>query len=307
MKKPHVNKLRMLDAFLSQLDTAAEPVNQLPNFSDYAEELSALVTGVGTYYRQQLENSLGISEDKRIRRSALKISTGELVKRCRAYAVNSNDYTRFGAINMPVSRMNMMPQTQLNEYCSMVVQLCTDNLELLADYGVTQAMIDAATADREAYRQIMPEVKVAIAKRTTATAGIAGSFEQLAVLLQQMDQPVAVTSESYPEFYKSYKSLRKVDNLKGRSSSSQNTGISGTVVNLSTGLTQEGVTMTVVGANLVTLTDNLGFYSFKLSKAGIYSVSAYLKGFETVVDDDVEVTEGNMTTADFNLEPATTE
>jgi len=36
-------------------------------------------------------------------------------------------------------------------------------------------------------------------------------------------------------------------------------------------------------------------------------VSAYLKGFETVVEEDVEVTEGSMTTADFNLEPATTE
>jgi len=307
MIKHHINKLRMLDAFLSQLNTSAAPLNQLPNFSDYAEELGALVTGVGTLHRQQLENSLGISEDKRIRREALVTSIGELVKRCSAYAANSNDYTRFGAINMPVSRMNRMSQNLLYEFTGKVIQLCTENLELLAAYGVTQDMADGATANREAYRQIMPEVKVAIAKRRTATVAIAGSFKQIAVLLKKMDQLVALTSESYPDFYKSYKNLRRVDHLKGRSSGSQNTGICGTVVNLETGLNQEGVTMTVVGANLTTLTDSEGYYSFKLSKAGTYAVSAYLKGYTAVVDDDVEVAEGSMTTADFNLEPATTE
>jgi len=114
-----------------------------------------------------------------------------------------------------------------------------------------------------------------------------------------------ICSSSDPLFYQEYKNLRVIDDLKRKSqiNGDSDMGITGTVTNMETGLKQPGVLVSIEGSNATALTDAEGNYTLTLSEAGNYTLTAKLKGHNDYEEDEIEVTPGELTVVDFDMEP----
>ena len=131
-------------------------------------------------------------------------------------------------------------------------------------------------------------------------------FKDCNKILKENFDPFAIfVSETYPEFYREYGLLRVGG---GRKKSAKNTDaeqgeISGTVLDSNTGLPIEGVTVTIPGYDLVTTTDEDGYYIFSDLLTGSYRIRCSCQGYQVPAEQTAEITLAiTAVDVDFTLE-----
>jgi hypothetical protein len=135
-------------------------------------------------------------------------------------------------------------------------------------------------------------------------------FKDCNKLLKENFDPFAIfVSEIYPEFFREYSLLRVgAGRRKSTNSSNAELGeISGTVTESNTGLPLQGVTVTIPGHDLVTLTDEDGYYLFEDLVTGTYRITCSLAGYQIPGEQKVEI-KVDITSfdVDFSLEAVET-
>ena len=90
------------------------------------------------------------------------------------------------------------------------------------------------------------------------------------------------------------------------SSLAQNNFIRGKIIDNETGETLIGVTVRVAGTNTGTISDFDGNYSLSLNP-GVYSIRVSYISYQSQTRNDIEVEEGNVTIANFNLDEEITQ
>ena len=82
-------------------------------------------------------------------------------------------------------------------------------LPSLADFGVTQAKLNAFSKKIEAFRQTHPAPRQRVNSSSSATKQLSGLFQELSALLSnRADRLLVPFQESVPEFYNEYQSAR---------------------------------------------------------------------------------------------------
>ena len=92
-------------------------------------------------------------------------------------------------------------------------EAATTVLASLADYGVTQAKLNAFSKKIEAFRKAHPAPRQRVNSSSAATVQLSQLFPQLTELLRnRVDRLLVQFRESAPEFYNEYQSARTVVN-----------------------------------------------------------------------------------------------
>lgn len=305
MLKRFVNKHRMLISVLDFLDKNESKLTFAPAIDTNVDNLQAIMYNIGTMEEAQLSTTKGYTETKEAHKLVAIRGILEIIKRAKAYAIVIEDQILKNEVNFSYSRLSDMPQDSLITACNKVVGACKARLAEMADYGLTQKMLDDMGPALEAYAAALPGAKRVIANRKTATAELKKLFADADNTLRKLDALMAICSTSDPLFYQEYKNLRVIDDLKRKSQTNGDSdmGITGTVTNMETGLKQPGVLVSIEGSNATALTDAEGNYTLTLSEAGIYALKAELKGHDDYEEDEIEVTPGELTVVDFDMEP----
>ena len=90
-------------------------------------------------------------------------------------------------------------------------EIATAVLPSLADFGVTQAKLNAFSKKIEAFRKAHPAPRQRVNSSSSATKQLAEQFAELNVLLRKRaDRLLVQFRESAPEFYNEYQSARTV-------------------------------------------------------------------------------------------------
>lgn len=279
-------------------------LNFVPAMGGLITSFTDLTTQIGMTHEAQLVDSKGHTLAKEVLRQNLLSASIDLIKRVKAYSSISENYALIDDVNYSWSDLNILAQNNLSDISHKIIQVCTANMTVLAEYGVDQSLLDEAIEKLTAFNESLPEVKKVIAGRKVATSEIVVRFAEADRILKKIDALMEIISSSDAFFYQEYKNLRMIDDLRRKQKSHNHSmGITGVVVNLITGLKQPGVTVSVAGTNINTLTDSEGKYSIELTEPGIYSLKAVLKGFAESNEDDVEVETGKITEVDFDIEP----
>ncbi|PKO95676.1 MAG: hypothetical protein CVU14_11370 [Bacteroidetes bacterium HGW-Bacteroidetes-9] len=305
MKKTMINKHRMLVAVLDFLDKNESKLTFAPALLGYVDSAQDTLARIGSTQEAQLSSSEGYTQTKEAIQQQVIGSMLDIIRRAKAFAFVTNDLILKQAVNYTYNKLNKLPQDSLIDVCNKIVSDCKPKVDLMADYGLTPAMLEAIEPELAAYAAALPGTKQVIASRKTATAELKVLFAEVDHTFKRIDALMDIISAADPLFYQEYKNLRVIDDLRRKSSSNgvKTTGIAGVVSNLETGLKQAGVLVSVVGTNFSTLTDAEGNYTLSLKEAGVYSLKAELKGYNDYEEEDIEVNQGEMTTVDFDMEP----
>lgn len=154
---------------------------------------------------------------------------------------------------------------------------------------------------------ILTETRNQLNDRKASRKELVSLFKDCNKILKENFDPFAIfVSETFPEFYREYSLLRVGG---GRKKSSKNVDaeqgeISGIVLDSNTGLPVEGATVSIPEYDLVTVTDEDGYYIFSDLLTGSYRINCSCQRYQVPAEIAAEITL-NITSvdADFNLEP----
>lgn len=304
MNKKLINKRRMLVVVSDFLQKNPEKLTFVPAMSGFVSSFMDITNQIGTTHEAQLSFSKGLTLAKEDLRQALLANMNDIVKRIKAFTVVTGNHALLTDADYTRTDLYKMPQNTLSDACHKMIQICGIHLTELTEYGITQVMLDDTNDKLTAYTNVLPETKKVIAGRKVATQELKNKFEEADKILKKIDALIEIISQSEPEFYQGYKNLRLIDDLRRKQKSrTMDTGISGIALNLATGLKQPGVKVSIIGTNITTLTDAEGKYNLAFTEPGYYSLKAELKGFDEVLEEDIEVETGSITEVDFDMEP----
>ena len=304
MNKKMINKRRMLVVVSDFLQKNPEKLTFVPAMGGFVSSFLDITNQIGTTHEAQLSFSKGLTLAKEELRQTLLAGMLDIVKRIKAFTVVTGNHALLTDADYSWSDLYNLPQNSLSDACHKILQVCGNHLTELADYGITQVMIDETNDKLAAYISVLPETKKVIAGRKVATQELKNKFDEADKMLKKIDALIEIISESEPTFYQGYKNLRMIDDLRRKQKSkTQDTGVTGIALNLTTGLKQPGVKISVIGTNITALTDAEGKYSLALTEPGTYTLKAELKGFAEAIEEEVEVESGSITEVDFDMEP----
>lgn len=297
------NKKRMIETVTDKLEKNNDKLSVVPVLPAFVLELRQKIDQINSTHEVQLGGSEGFTQTKKDLREKLTTGLLAIINRAKTYALVTNDQLLKSTVNYAAYQLEVMSQENFASLADRILNACASHINDLKDYGLTEQMISETRADHAAYVAAKTGPKQAIVTRKSATSGLVILFSEADEVLVKIDAMMEIVRETEPALYADYKSLRMIDNLRGKSKPGNpgETGISGTVGNMETGDDLPGVKVSIAGTSYSTTTDTNGNYSFALP-AGTYTLTASLSGFADYTEEDIDVTEGEYAEVDFDME-----
>jgi len=184
-----------------------------------------------------------------------------------------------------------------------------DAIELFAEdadgFGFTAEEIALFRTVVTTYGTILAETGNQLNDRKAGRIELASLFKDCNKILKENFDPFAIfVSEIYPEFYREY-SLLRVGGGRRKSYpaiDAEQGEISGTAFDSNTNLPLAGVTVSIPDHNLITETDEDGFYLFSELVTGTYRITCSFQGYQVPVEQTAALTaDAGTVDVDFGL------
>lgn len=266
------------------------------NSERIGELISALINPLANVYRPKTENV------QNLRNELLRMAgLGILI------AKRHNDVILKASMKQYCRMSYKAASYQLSDISIQVADILNGYLDDGAILGFTADEVTAFRSLAGDVAAMIDETRFQLTERRRCREEIRDLIRSCtAIIAEEIDPFVKYVSTSYPEFVLEYKVAKR------GSSKRKNNGetivkpgeISGTIADSSTGEALEGVTVDIVALNLVTETDEDGYYAFEGLPAGTHRVSCHINGYEVPEAQVVTIGEGESKPADFGLMPA---
>jgi len=192
-----------------------------------------------------------------------------------------------------------------------ISMLVADAIELYkidaVSFGFTDEEIELFRTVVTSYGTILSDTDNQLNDRKASRTELVTLIKDCNKILKEQFDPFAnFVSEQYPDYFREYSLLRVGPSRKKTTNVSlaELGEISGTVYDSVTNLPLEGVTVTIPGFDLVTVTDEDGYYLFGDLLIGAYRLKCSFNGYQVPADQTAKIT-ADITTVDvdFSLVP----
>lgn len=230
MKNLQGNKLSMYLVVRDYMKANAEVLNPLPNFATNQAIFENAIMQIQASGEEQNYNKTGIAGGKHLLRQTLITLAADTSRKLSAYAKFNNDQKLLKEIKYNESSLRRRADINLRDAVMGLYDRVQPIVNLLGDYGITEATQTNLLNAIDAYSAAMPKTRLAIAEKKQSTAHLTALFQTAETALKNIDTAVGIVRLSQVDFYNGYKSARKVVSA-GRSSYS----VKGVVIDASTG------------------------------------------------------------------------
>ena len=180
----------------------------LPALAAASEDLDELLDEIEAQSRKQQARS-GVSLEKAAALQALGEAAFETASAVHACAVAGGNPELAGKVDFGRTELSRGADKTILNRAEDIHESATAVLDSLADYGVTQARLNALDKKIEAFRKAHPTPRLRVNASSAATKQLSKLFPQLAALLRnRVDRLLVQFKESAPEFFNEYRSAR---------------------------------------------------------------------------------------------------
>lgn len=216
MTSNQVSNLGMGAVTESFLDANAITTALLPGFLTYFAPLKSGIKQIQTIHEQQELSKKGITANKNRLRVTLTTQALDIERRVVAYATNTNNNALLGEVSFTESDLKKCPNMVLKDRCQVIYNCASSNATALEEYGVTGRGLNYLQSCIDNFNTAIPATRLGIADKKKATNQLSDLFDSMAANLDKIDTLVEMVKISHPDFYKEYKSVRKIiDTSKG--------------------------------------------------------------------------------------------
>lgn len=183
---------------------------ELPSFANLVVNFNGNCVAIDNLVAMQGIDKSGLKDNKEIQRNALIVITLDVSKRMLAYATVEEISTLKTEAKVTESALKKLADTKLKAKAQGVYELALANAAGAVTYGLTEEVTENLLAAINAYDTAIPQPKLGIDELKRVTANLDELFKQNDAILKKTDAVIELISASNPDFYNSYKNLRKV-------------------------------------------------------------------------------------------------
>ncbi|MCV9386082.1 hypothetical protein [Reichenbachiella ulvae] len=211
MEQNTLNSYQMALSTQSFLDTNSETWSVIPIINIFKKRLDELIQAMKVQLKKAGETTKGLTENKNLLKQQIATKVSVLSGSLSAYAMVSGNQDLHENAYLTKSDTVKMRDSEMPERLGFLIDLLTEHLPALADYGVTEAQITDLSSSVDDYRELigLPRLKgtaTNLAKRNTYELmdDVSELFEE------KMDKVMMQFRWSNPNFYEGYQSARTI-------------------------------------------------------------------------------------------------
>ena len=246
-----------------------------------------------------------IKKDLRKKMSELSAQIGAIIA---GYAFNVKNEDLKKVVDFPISVYNKKRDEEVAFLCKNVLAKANENIANLADYGITQAMVEQLDTYINSYTSSTKKNELDVEERVVYTKEIRELITQLHDEIENnLDKVMMIFQFSNPSEYQLYMQAR--NSMPKRHAKKSNGEVTEEEAGILTGLVSDkadgmpiaGATVKLSGTDYKTETDSDGEYLFDSLPAGTYTVEVSILDYQTAKLTDQKVIAGDETIADFEM------
>lgn len=174
-------------------------IRKLRKARGFTQEVLAGMLDMDRCHLQDIE--AGVSE----------VGSNRLLGICAALGAANGDVNFAAQVEWTLASLDKLADNVLEETGTRIGALATANLVALADYGITQAEVDALAAQRGEFHDTKTAPREAVAGRAGETKTLPEKITGVTSLLRNcLDKLMTRFKRTEPEFYQSYLSARVI-------------------------------------------------------------------------------------------------
>ena len=246
-----------------------------------------------------------IKKDLRKKMSELSAQIGAIIA---GYAFNVKNEDLKKVVDFPISVYNKKRDEEVAFLCKNVLAKANENIANLADYGITQAMVEQLDTYINSYTSSTKKNELDVEERVGYTKEIRELIAQLRDEIENnLDKVMMIFQFSNPSEYQLYMQARNsmpkrhAKKSNGEVTEEEAGILTGMVSDKADGLPIAGATVKLTGTDYKTETDNDGEYLFDSLPAGTYTVEISILDYQIAKLTDQKVIAGDETIADFEM------
>ena len=302
MNRYKENKRSMYLAVKTWYNINKTACDEIPMFEDYMLLIIADMYKIDNL-RQLLETDItSYATDKSTTRDALELLIIRIAMKLKGYAVHTNNTELRQAVSFTMSDLRNAADTVLNDRCSLVIARATANVAAMpASYKLTPEMIENATTLNAQYLALIPMPRVKIAERHKYKEELDEIFRSVDKNIAILDDTIDIIRYDDADLWQGYQNVRVIVDLKGKQKNPEiKTGTEGVITDFETEQPIANVTITADTTDVVTKSDDEGYYKAKLPP-GTNKVTYEATGYTTYTED-IEIEEGVLFDNDIEME-----
>ena len=246
-----------------------------------------------------------IKKDLRKKMSELSAQIGAIIA---GYAFNVKNEDLKKVVDFPISVYNKKRDEEVAFLCKNVLAKANENIANLADYGITQAMVEQLDTYINSYTSSTKKNELDVEERVGYTKEVRELIAQLRDEIENnLDKVMMIFQFSNPSEYQLYMQARNsmpkrhAKKSNGEVTEEEAGILTGMVSDKADGLPIAGATVKLTGTDYKTETDSDGEYLFDSLPAGTYTVEISILDYQIAKLTDQKVIAGGETIADFEM------
>ena len=246
-----------------------------------------------------------IKKDLRKKMSELSAQIGAIIA---GYAFNVKNEDLKKVVDFPISVYNKKRDEEVAFLCKNVLAKANENIANLADYGITQAMVEQLDTYINSYTSSTKKNELDVEERVGYTKEVRELIAQLRDEIENnLDKVMMIFQFSNPSEYQLYMQARNsmpkrhAKKSNGEVTEEEAGILTGMVSDKADGLPIAGATVKLTGTDYKTKTDNDGEYLFDSLPAGTYTVEISILDYQIAKLTGQKVIAGGETIADFEM------
>ena len=246
-----------------------------------------------------------IKKDLRKKMSELSAQIGAIIA---GYAFNVKNEDLKKVVDFPISVYNKKRDEEVAFLCKNVLAKANENIANLADYGITQAMVEQLDTYINSYTSSTKKNELDVEERVGYTKEIRELIAQLRDEIENnLDKVMMIFQFSNPSEYQLYMQARNsmpkrhAKKSNGEVTEEEAGILTGMVSDKADGMPIAGATVKLTGTDYKTETDSDGEYLFDSLPAGTYTVEISILDYQIAKLTGQKVIAGGETIADFEM------
>jgi len=210
MNRKQESKFGMGYGLRDLLNQNAAITSSIPEFGKYLTALIENMDEILVINEKQVSDQSGIARYKRQLKNDLFVKALDISRKTATYAKIANNTVLEDTVRFSESELKMANAQVLKDLSLLIHHKAEENLTALVPYGVTEEYLNAFKTAIDQFIEVIPKPRLGINDRKQATAKLVALFQENDKVLEKLDALVEVVRLSQPEFYASYRNVRRV-------------------------------------------------------------------------------------------------
>lgn len=214
MTKREANKLSMLDAVISHMESNSEKLASIPVLGEIVVNLKSSVTEIKSMNLEFIGNTKGKTADKALKEEAVLNTILKIANSLYVLGIKTKNPELIVNCKVTKWELDNLREQVLIKKSKDILSMANQYAEILVNYGITADLLTEALSHLNGFQTAIDEKSDAHSNSVAEREALSIKFADVtAILVDELDPLMELFEDTEPLFYDAYRNARMIRDL----------------------------------------------------------------------------------------------